>query len=58
LAGEIATQKATDAAAFLSRVGCEPFNILANAQLAGDWNPPADARNPYLKIEPEVYAGP
>ena len=42
LAGDIATLKATEAAAFLSRVGCEPFNILANAQLVGDWSSPAD----------------
>ena len=42
LAGDIATLKATEAAAFLSRVGCEPFNILANAQHAGDWSSPAD----------------
>jgi hypothetical protein len=41
LAGEIATLKATEAAAFLSRAGCELFNILANAQLAGDWSPPS-----------------
>jgi len=40
LTGEIATLRATEAAAFLSRVGCEPFNILANAQLASDWSSP------------------
>ena len=40
LAGEIATLRATEAVAFLSRVGCEPFNILANAQLASDWSLP------------------
>ncbi len=42
LAGDIATLKATEAAAFLSRVGCEPFNILANAQLSVAWSPPGD----------------
>jgi hypothetical protein len=37
LAGEIATLKATEAAAFLSRVGCEPFTFLPipNSQATG-----------------------
>ncbi len=36
------TMKATEASVFLPRAGCEPFNILANAQLAGGWSSPAD----------------